>query len=129
MERQVITEPGFRRSYEKHKAGLSKKESVTVDQDFKILVGMLAADVQNIPSRYKVHKLPNKGGLFESHLGGRGSDTLLLFRKGIDEGEPVLYLVRICTHYELNLIRAMAEDEDAVITSAFCAELLDENYA
>lgn len=73
-----------------------------------------------------MHKLPNKGGLFEAHLGGRGSDSLLLFRKGIEDGEPILYLVRICTHYELDLVRAMAEDEDAVITATYCAELLDQ---
>lgn len=124
MERQIIYEPGFQRSYEKHVAGIGKKQKVVVAQDLATLVGMLVTDSQSIPSRYKVHKLPNKGGLFEAHLGGRGSDTLLLFRKGIEEDEPVLYLVRICTHYELNLVKAMAEDEDAVITAAYMAELL-----
>lgn len=72
-----------------------------------------------------MHKLPNKGGLFEAHLGGRGSDSLLLFRKGIEDSEPILYLVRICTHYELDLVRAIAEDEDVAITATYCAELLD----
>lgn len=125
MERQIIYEPGFQRSYEKHLAGIGKKQKVAVEQDLAKLLGMLVADSQSIPSRYKVHKLPNKGGLFEAHLGGRGSDSLLLFRKGIEDGEPILYLVRICTHYELDLVRAMAEDEDAIITAAYCAELLD----
>ena len=125
MERRIIYEPGFQRSYEKHIAGISKKQKVAVEQDLAKLVGMLVIDSQSIPSRYKVHNLPNNGGLFEAHLGGRGSDSLLLFRKGIEENEPLLYLVRICTHYELNLVRAMAEDEDAVITAIYSAELVD----
>lgn len=85
---------------------------------------MLSVDYQRIPSRYKIHKLKNKGGLFEGHLGGRGSDTLLLFRKLIEDGVPVLQLVRVCTHSELNLIRAMAEDEDAIITASYIISLL-----
>ena len=123
--RKVKRDEGFDNSFKKHLKGKNKKEARVIVTDYQILVSLLCDDNQSIPSRYKVHKLPNKGGLFEAHLGGRGSDSLLLFRKGIEDGEPILYLVRICTHYELDLVRAMAEDEDAVITAAYCAELLD----
>lgn len=123
--RKVRKEDGFDNSFKKHLKGKNKKEARVIVTDYQILVSLLCDDSQSIPSRYKVHKLPNKGGLFEAHLGGRGSDSLLLFRKGIEDGEPTLYLVRICTHYELDLVRAMDEDEDAIITATYCAELLD----
>lgn len=123
--REVRKEDGFDNSFRKHLKGKSKKEVRVILTDYQILASLLCDDNQSIPSRYKVHKLPNKGGIFEAHLGGRGSDTLLLFRKGIEEDEPVLYLVRICTHYELNLVKAIAEDENTEITADYCISILD----
>ena len=123
--RKVKRDEGFDNSFKQHLKGKNDREIQRIVDDYAFILSLLRNDNQSIPSRYKVHKLKNKGGLFEAHLGGRGSDSLLLFRKGIEDGEPVLYLVRICTHYELDLVRAMAEDEDAVITAAYCAELLD----
>ena len=123
--RRVVKESGFDNSFEQHLKGKDKKEARRIFDDYYFITELLRIDSQQIPSRYKVHKLKNKGGIFEAHLGGRGSDTPLLFRKGIEDGEPVLYLVRVCTHRELNLIRAMAEYEDAVITAAYMIELLD----
>ena len=123
--RKVKRDEGFDNSFKQHLKGKNDREIQRIVDDYAFILSLLRSDNQSIPSRYKVHKLKNKGGLFEAHLGGRGSDSLLLFRKGIEDGEPILYLVRICTHYELDLVRAMAEDEDAVITAAYCAELLD----
>ena len=123
--RKVKRDEGFDNSFKQHLKGKNDREIQRIVDDYAFILSLLCSDNQSIPSRYKVHKLKNKGGLFEAHLGGRGSDSLLLFRKGIEDGEPILYLVRICTHYELDLVRAMAEDEDAVITAAYCAELLD----
>lgn len=123
--RKVQRDEGFDNSFKQHLKGKNDREIQRIVDDYAFILSLLRNDNQSIPSRYKVHKLKNKGGLFEAHLGGRGSDSLLLFRKGIEDGEPILYLVRICTHYELDLVRAMAEDEDAVITAAYCAELLD----
>ena len=123
--RRIVKESGFDNSFKQHLKGKDKKEARRIFDDYYFITELLRIDSQQIPSRYKVHKLKNKGGIFEAHLGGRGSDTLLLFRKGIEDGEPVLYLVRVCTHRELNLIRAMAEYEDAVITAAYMIELLD----
>ena len=123
--RKVQKDEGFDNSFKQHLKGKNDREIQRIVDDYAFILSLLRNDNQSIPSRYKVHKLKNKGGLFEAHLGGRGSDSLLLFRKGIEDGEPILYLVRICTHYELDLVRAMAEDEDAVITAAYCAELLD----
>ena len=123
--RKVKRDEGFDNSFKQHLKGKNDREIQRIVDDYAFILSLLRSDNQSIPSRYKVHKLKNKGGFFEAHLGGRGSDSLLLFRKGVEEGEPVLYLVRICTHYELDLVRAMAEDEDAVITAAYCAELLD----
>ena len=123
--RKVQRDEGFDNSFKQHLKGKNDREIQRIVDDYAFILSLLCSDNQSIPSRYKVHKLKNKGGLFEAHLGGRGSDSLLLFRKGIEDGEPILYLVRICTHYELDLVRAMAEDEDAVITAAYCAELLD----
>ena len=123
--RKVQRDEGFDNSFKQHLKGKNDREIQRIVDDYAFILSLLRSDSQSMPSRYKVHKLKNKGGLFEAHLGGRGSDSLLLFRKGIEDGEPILYLVRICTHYELDLVRAMAEDEDAVITAAYCAELLD----
>ena len=123
--RKVKRDEGFDNSFKQHLKGKNDREIQRIVDDYAFILSLLRSDNQSIPSRYKVHKLKNKGGLFEAHLGGRGSDSLLLFRKGIEDGEPILYLVRIYTHYELDLVRAMAEDEDAVITAAYCAELLD----
>ena len=123
--RKVKRDEGFDNSFKQHLKGKNDREIQRIVDDYAFILSLLRSDNQSIPSRYKVHKLKNKGGLFEAHLGGRGSDSLLLFRKGVEEGEPVLYLVRICTHYELDLVRAMAEDEDVVITATYCAELLD----
>lgn len=123
--RKVDTEPGFANSLERHLKQLTKAQKVVVSKDYHLLIDLLKRDAQDIPSRYKVHKLKNKGGLFEAHLGGRGSDTLILFRKELVDGIPTLTLVRVCTHYQLDLIKAMAEYEDAVITAAYMFELLD----
>ena len=123
--RKVKRDEGFDNSFKQHLKGKNDREIQRIVDDYAFILSLLRSDNQSIPSRYKVHKLKNKGGLFEAHLGGRGSDSLLLFRKGIEDGETILYLVRICTHYELDIVRAMAEDEDAVITAAYCAELLD----
>ena len=123
--RKIENQIGFVNSFERHLKQLTKVQKAKVIKDYRLLLDLLKNDAQNIPSRYKVHKLKNKGGLFEAHLGGRGSDTLLLFRKESIDGVPTLSLVRVCTHYELDLVRAMAEDEDAVITAAYMVELLD----
>ena len=123
--RKVKRDEGFDNSFKQHLKGKNDREIQRIVDDYAFILSLLRSDNQSIPSRYKVNKLKNKGGLFEAHLGGRGSDSLLLFRKCIEDGEPILYLVRICTHYELDIVRAMAEDEDAVITAAYCAELLD----
>ena len=124
--RNVNQEPGFANSFKNHLKGIPKKESLKIFEDFKILVDLLKVDSQSIPSRYKVHKLKNKSGLFEAHLGGRGSDTLLLFRKDTKNRIPTLSLVRVCTHYELELVKAMAEVEDVVITASYMSYILDE---
>ena len=65
--RKVKRDEGFDNSFKQHLKGKNDREIQRIVDDYAFILSLLRSDNQSIPSRYKVHKLKNKGGLFEAH--------------------------------------------------------------